>query len=189
MSAAPALHRVWIYATWGAIVLGAIAASVLVAPGLPGVLGGALAIVMIAIAAVDLREFIIPDMLVLAAFVMGFVQASLSPWELPAMAMLSATLRAIIAASVFWALRAGYRRLRGREGIGLGDVKLAAVAGAWLDWVTIAIVVDIAALAALAVIAIHALRGRSITSTTPLPFGFFFAPAIWLGWLLETTVL
>ena len=34
----------------------------------------------------------------------------------------------------FFALRYGYARLRGRQGLGLGDVKLAFVAGAWLDW-------------------------------------------------------
>ena len=45
----------------------------------------------------------------------------------------------------FFAFRAGYRRFRGIEGIGLGDVKLAAVAGVWLDWVDLPVAVDIAA--------------------------------------------
>ena len=54
-------------------------------------------------------------------------------------------------AAAFFGLWALYRRLRGREGIGLGDVKLAGVAGVWLDWPTIPVAVEIAALAALAV--------------------------------------
>jgi leader peptidase (prepilin peptidase)/N-methyltransferase len=28
-----------------------------------------------------------------------------------------------------------------------------------------------------------------VHATTRLPFGLFFAPAIWLGWLLQATVL
>src|SRR6185436_1427658 len=37
-----------------------------------------------------------------------------------------------------------YRRRRGRDALGLGGVKLAAVAGAWLGWVTITAVVELA---------------------------------------------
>ena len=93
-------------------------------------------------------------------------------------------------ASCFFALRAVYHRIRGRQGIGLGDVKLAAVAGVWLEWTTIPIAIEIAALAALAGVAIRQLaRGRPLHAQARLPFGLFLAPAIWLGWLLEATLL
>jgi leader peptidase (prepilin peptidase)/N-methyltransferase len=80
-------------------------------------------------------------------------------------------------------------RLRGREGIGLGDIKLAAVAGVWLDLPAVALAIEIAALAALTIVLIRALRGRRVTGKTPIPFGLFFAPAIWIGWLLERSIL
>jgi len=38
-----------------------------------------------------------------------------------------------------------YRRWRGRDGLGLGDIKLAAVAGSWLGMVTIFAVIEFAA--------------------------------------------
>ncbi len=60
-----------------------------------------------------------------------------------------------------------YRRLRGREGIGLGDVKLAGVAGAWLDWQSIPIAVEIAALAALAVCLVRWLATSDARSARP----------------------
>jgi leader peptidase (prepilin peptidase)/N-methyltransferase len=189
LSAAPAPHRVWVYAACGASVLGAVGGSALAAPGLSGVLGGGLAIVMIAIAVVDARHFIIPDPLVLAALALGLLDALIAEPEAAAAAMISAALRGLVLALAFWALRKAYIWIRGREGIGLGDVKLAAVAGMWLDWVAITFAVEIAALAALAVIAICALRGQPITGKTPVPFGLFFAPAIWLGWLFETSIL
>jgi leader peptidase (prepilin peptidase)/N-methyltransferase len=187
-------HFLWSYRAWGAVALCAVAASVLAAPGLSGVLGGGLAVVMIAIAAIDARRFVIPDKLVLAGLLLGFVEASISQSELVTTALLGSALlgsalRSIALALAFWGFRTAYRRIRGREGIGLGDVKLAAVAGAWLGWTAAALAIDIAALSALAVVLIRALRGQRVTSTTAVPFGLFFAPAIWLAWLFAAMSL
>ena len=63
--------------------------------------------------------------------------------------MLWAAVRALAIALPLLALMIGYRRWRGRDGLGLGDVKLAAVAGAWLGFVTIFAVIELAALSAL----------------------------------------
>jgi leader peptidase (prepilin peptidase) / N-methyltransferase len=69
-------------------------------------------------------------------------------------------------------------------------VKLAAVAGVWLDLLTIPIAIEIAAAAGLAVCAAKYFRdGRSIRATTKLPFGLFLAPSIWIAWLLGATLL
>ena len=78
------------------------------------------------------------------------------------------------------------RRWRGRDGLGLGDIKLAAVAGAWLGLVTIFAVIELATLSALAAYAVNAYwRTRPLRATAFLPFGAFLAPAIWIGWLAE----
>jgi leader peptidase (prepilin peptidase) / N-methyltransferase len=144
---------------------------------------------MIAIAVTDARHFIIPDLLVLAALGLGLLQALLDQPENFLAAMASSVLRGLVVALAFWSLRKVYRWLRGREGIGLGDVKLAAVAGVWLDWLAITCAVEIAALAALVTIAILAARGMAITRKTRVPFGCFFAPAIWLAWLVDLYIL
>jgi leader peptidase (prepilin peptidase)/N-methyltransferase len=160
------------------------AASMIVVPGWRGVAGAGLACLMIGIAAVDARRFIIPDEFSAAAFVLGLVDAALEfPDELGAAAA-TAALRGIIAALALFGLWAAYRRLRGREGIGLGDVKLAGVAGAWLDWPSIPFAFEIAALAAC--LARWLVSGRGVRATTKLPFGLFLAPAIWIAWLGET---
>ncbi len=85
--------------------------------------------------------------------------------EMPAPA-LEALIRAAAMAAVFFAFRIAYRRLRGREGMGLGDVKLAGVAGIWLDWLSLPIAVEIAALGALVFLAW--LRIRTRRATDPL---------------------
>jgi leader peptidase (prepilin peptidase)/N-methyltransferase len=179
LSLAP--NSVAVFAACGACIV----VSVIAAPWLPGLLGGALGIVMLVIAAIDARYFIIPNELVLAGLALGLVNAAVVPAQTESGFWL-AVLRALVLAALFFAFRAAYRGIRAREGIGLGDVKLAAVAGLWLSWFGAAVAVDIAALAALAVVLISVLRGRRISGTTRVPFGLFFAPAIWLAWLLET---
>ncbi len=88
------------------------------------------------------------------------------------------------------ALMFGYRRWRGRDGLGLGDIKLAAVAGAWLGFATIFAVIEFAALSALgAYVASGYLRKRQLKATAFLPFGLFLAPAIWIGWLVEALLI
>jgi leader peptidase (prepilin peptidase)/N-methyltransferase len=86
-------------------------------------------------------------------------------------------------AALFYAFRAAYRWWRGREGLGLGDVKLAAVAGAWIDWPLLPFVVEFAALSGLALALYRARRaGAGLRGDTKLPFAVGFAVAIFLGW-------
>ena len=166
------------------------AASVAAVPGVAGWLGAGLALIMLAIAAVDARYFIIPDALNAAGLALGLVHAVMVGEGSAIESLALAALRAAALALVFLALRLIYARLRGRQGLGLGDVKLAAVAGAWLGWNAIPVAIEIAAVSALAVYAPrHYLLRRPLRATTRLPFGLFFAPAIWLGWLLDATVL
>ena len=180
-------------AALGIVAVAAVVISLLVAPGLAGVLGAALALDMIAIAAIDARRFIIPDELTLAALVLGIVNACLEPWPDGWSAVFAAVgaalVRGAVLAGCFFALRALYARLRGGEGIGLGDVKLAGAGGVWLAWTTIPVAIEIAALAALTVYVVrHVAGGRVMSATARMPFGLFLAPAIWLGWLLEATL-
>jgi leader peptidase (prepilin peptidase) / N-methyltransferase len=174
-----------------------VAASIVMVPDTGGLWGAGLAVLMVAIAAVDMRLFIIPDELTAAALALGLAYAAvLDDTWLQALGW--SLLRGAATALVLLALRAGYRWWRGREGIGLGDVKLAAVAGVWLDWPGIPVAIDIAAVAALATYLILYLIPylgfrlgfrRTIRPTTRLPFGLFLAPAIWLAWIAETTPL
>ena len=160
--------------------------SLVSAPGPIGVLGAGLALIMLAIAVIDLRSFIIPDVLNAAAAVLAIMHAAAQEPEAWLQAVGIAVVRGALLALVFFALRAGYARWRGRQGLGLGDVKLAFVAGAWLDWLTIPIAIQVAALGALSAYLVRYLvSGRSLSATSRMPFGLFLAPAIWICWLLE----
>jgi len=166
----------------GAVGVGAVLASVAAAPGWSGAAGAVLAGLMLAIAVVDHRRMVIPDELNALAFIAGLVAVGTE--TAPAIAILHALLRASLMFVLFFVFRAGFRALRGLEGMGLGDVKLAAVAGVWLDWADLPIVVEIAALSTLAAGLYARLRGDGFDLKARLPFGAFFAPAIWICWLL-----
>jgi leader peptidase (prepilin peptidase)/N-methyltransferase len=167
----------------GAVGAGAVLASIAAAPGWSGAAGAVLAGLMLAIAVIDHRRMIIPDELNALAFIAGLIVAGAGADAPAAIAILQALVRATLMFALFFAFRAGYRALRGMEGMGLGDVKLAAVAGVWLDWAGLPAVVEIAALSALAAALCARLRGDGFDPKARLPFGTFFAPAIWICWL------
>lgn len=176
----------------------AVAASLVLAPDSRGLWGAGLAVLMIAIAAVDAGSFIIPDPLTVAALVVGLAHAAA---DAPPGDMLAgvgwAVVRGAAPALVFLAVKFLYRWWRGRDGIGLGDVKLAAVGGVWLDWTAIPVAIDIAAVAALGAYLVFYLFPRLRTRggharpirTLRLPFGLFLAPAIWLAFIADAALM
>jgi leader peptidase (prepilin peptidase)/N-methyltransferase len=141
---------------------------------------------MLAIALTDSRRYIIPNELTGAAVALALLRAGTVGPEAGLGAVIWPVLRALAIAVPFLALMIGYRRWRGRDGLGLGDIKLAAVAGAWLELVTAFAVIELATLSALGAYFVSGyLRKRPPRATAFLPFGVFLAPAIWIGWLLE----
>jgi leader peptidase (prepilin peptidase)/N-methyltransferase len=177
-------------AAFAAIACSIVIASLFAAPATSGLLGGALGLLMLAVAVADARAFIIPDKLTIAAFLLALTNAAIEGLASMPENIAVAALRGLVLALAFFALREIYLRLRHRHGIGLGDVKLAAVAGAWLDWTLIPVAIEIAALTALILyIANQLVLRRPLCAAAKLPFGLFFAPAIWVCWLLNAMFL
>jgi leader peptidase (prepilin peptidase)/N-methyltransferase len=165
-------------------------ASLVAAPAAEGLFGAFLAALMLAIAANDARHYLIPNELSGAAFALALLRAAAFVPDLGAQALLWPVVRAVAVALPLLLLMLAYRRWRGRDGLGLGDVKLAAVCGAWLDLATVAAVIELAALLAIGAYVINALlQGKRLRGTAFLPFGLFLAPSIWIGWLGETWYL
>jgi leader peptidase (prepilin peptidase) / N-methyltransferase len=183
-------QQLTLYAALAALVCGVVSGSVIAAPGAPGLFGATLGLLMIAIAIADARAYLIPDRLTLAAFLLGLGNAAAVDFANMPENIAIAAARGCVLAFAFFALRDIYRRLRHRQGLGLGDVKLAAVAGVWLDWAVIPAAIEIAALTALfAYMASQLILRHPVEATAKLPFGLFFAPAIWLGWLIGALFL
>jgi leader peptidase (prepilin peptidase)/N-methyltransferase len=168
------------------LLVAAVVASLAAAPGPDGLLGAVLAALMLAISVTDADRYLIPNQLTGAAAALALFRAAAIGPDAGAWALLWAVGRALIIALPLLGLMAGYRALRGRDGLGLGDVKLAAVAGAWLGLPALFAAIELAALAAIGAYLFNAaIKRRPLKSTAFLPFGTFLAPAIWLGWLAE----
>jgi leader peptidase (prepilin peptidase) / N-methyltransferase len=167
------------------------AAAFTVAPPLAALATGVLALLMALITLTDLRHFIIPDVLSFPSVPLGIL-ANIAvfhgdDWTA---GLIESLLGAVLAGGSFYALRAAWLRLRGFEGLGLGDVKLAAAAGAWLGPALLAPACLAAALAGLAAVGVMALLpGKRVEMQDHIPFGSFIAPVVLLFWcwrLLES---
>jgi leader peptidase (prepilin peptidase)/N-methyltransferase len=165
------------------LVLGAGAIALVSAVALPWPLVVAstlLGALMIAGADVDARTYLLPDVVTWGAVACGILAAAaLDPMH-PALAAVTASARAAAVAAALALLRAGYAWARGRDGIGFGDVKLAAAVGAWLPLEAVPMCFGLAAAGALTAVLLARLRGEEIHATMQIPFGAFLGPALWL---------
>jgi leader peptidase (prepilin peptidase)/N-methyltransferase len=134
---------------------------------------------LLTLAWIDCTSFLLPDVLTLPLLLTGL---ALTLAEQPE-ALTDHCLAAALGYVSFQGLGFAYRRLRGRDGLGGGDSKLIAAAGAWCGLALLPFVVLGSAVAGLFAALGLALAGRMVTSTTRIPFGPCIALAFWLAWL------
>lgn len=135
---------------------------------------------LLVLAAIDLKIFRLPDGLTLPLAAAGLALAAAGG----AQALLAHGAAALLGYGAFAGIALGYRRLRGRDGLGLGDAKLLAAGGAWLGPAALPSIVFVAALLTLcgAMIAARGRPGRGMM----IPFGPGLAAAMWGTWLWQT---
>jgi leader peptidase (prepilin peptidase)/N-methyltransferase len=142
-------------------------------------LSSVLALTLATLSAIDLHAYRLPDALTLPLTALGLAATPLvmeaSLWWQAASALLGF---AVLAAVAF-----AYAKLRGRPGLGLGDAKLLAAAGAWLGMQALPSVLLLACGSALLGLLIRGWRTGSLSATSRVPFGPFLAFGIWLVWL------
>jgi len=128
---------------------------------------------------VDLVAFRLPDVLTLPLAAAGLLLSLRLPDHDPVAHLIGAAAGFL----VLYLIAILYRRARAREGLGLGDAKLAAAAGAWLGWQALPSVILIACAAAFIWLGVRvALRGRAVLSQQ-IAFGVPLCFAFWLVWL------
>jgi len=149
--------------------------------------GFGLAALMAAIGASDARTLLIPDVLSLPSIPIGLIAAAwlAQPGQIGS-DVANHLFGAALGFALTFGLQHGYRRLRGREGLGRGDVKLAAAGGAWTGAPGILHVLLVASLVALAVaLAQAALSQKRLQAQSVIAFGVYLAIAIWLVWFFQ----
>jgi leader peptidase (prepilin peptidase)/N-methyltransferase len=120
----------------------------------------------------------LPDALTLPGLAVGLAWSLFVPLGLE-----ESLLGAALGAGILLLIRWLWRWWKGVDGMGLGDVKMLAMIGAFLGWRQIGVVLLFASLTgAVTGVSLMALRGRSLQSR--LPFGAFlalaaFAASVW----------
>lgn len=131
---------------------------------------------LIALTFIDLEEQLLPDAITLPLLWLGLL-ANVG-------GLFTSLEAAVIGAAsgylFLWLIYHAFRLLTGKEGMGFGDFKLFAAAGAWIGWELLPVLLLLASLVgAITGLALIALKrhGRG----TPIPFGPYLAGAFWLA--------
>lgn len=124
---------------------------------------------LVVLFAIDLRHRILPNVITLPGIVAGFIASLFLPpgWR-------SSLIGIVAGGGVLFAISEIYYRTRGREGLGMGDVKMLAMIGAFLGWPYMLLALVVASLSGSCVGLALIASGRGGMQAA-LPFGTFLA--------------
>ena len=142
-----------------------------------------LSIFFIIIFFIDLKHFIIPNVLTFPLMIIGFLKSfdpNLNQTIFPN--YINSLIGGLFGYSIIWSIIFFYKKIRKKEGMGLGDAKLMAVIGFWFGWVSIPFTIFISSVVAL-ILVIPSLINQSRKMSSEIPFG----PYIIIGCILYVT--
>jgi len=140
---------------------------------------------LLALAWIDWRHLRLPDAITLPLLLAGLA----ATWLVAPEDTTDHAIGAVAGYLGFRLLARAYRILRGRDGLGPGDAKLLAAAGAWLGWMALPLVILLAAVCGIAVALVGTVRHGRFNATVwhgrfdgaaMLPFGPCLAFSIWV---------
>ena len=134
---------------------------------------------LLTLAAMDFRHMILADSLNLVLVAAGLMVAAI--WS--RFPLQDHVIGMLIGAGGLYLVDLIYRAVRKRAGLGMGDVKLMAGAGAWLGWHGLPSVLLYATGVALIVV-FSGTMVRNPTRHTAIPFGAFICLGIWITWIV-----
>jgi leader peptidase (prepilin peptidase)/N-methyltransferase len=124
---------------------------------------------LIVLFAIDLRHQILPDVITLPGVVAGFAAS----WFLPP-GWLSSLVGIIAGGGILFAIAEAYYRVRGQQGLGMGDVKMLAMVGAFLGWPLMMLTLVFASFAG-SIVGVSLIASGRGNLQAALPFGTFLA--------------
>ena len=144
-----------------------------------------LSIFFIIIFFIDLKHFIIPNELTFPLMAIGLFKSfdpNLNQYLFPN--FLNSLVGGAAGYLIIWMIIFIYKRLRNKEGMGLGDAKLLSAIGFWFGWMSIPFILFFSSFIAL-VLAIPSLINKSKNLSSQIPFG----PYLILGCVLYLLLL
>jgi leader peptidase (prepilin peptidase)/N-methyltransferase len=160
---------------------------------------------MIVLVFTDLRERILPDAVNYTGFALGLALSFVTrptdgtalwvanrvfefPPPLPVISFVDALLGAALGSGLLWLVSEAYFRLRGREGMGMGDVKMMLLVGAFLGAKRTLLTIFAGSLLG-SILGLAFMAARRKDSNYELPFGTFLGMAALLVVFFGTPVV
>jgi leader peptidase (prepilin peptidase) / N-methyltransferase len=128
-----------------------------------------LVVILIVLFGIDLHHQILPNVITLPGIVIGFLFSLLGPpgWT-------NSLLGIALGGGVLYAIAAAYYLVRREEGLGMGDVKMLAMIGAFLGWKAVLVTLILSSFAG-ALVGIGIIAFTKGTMRLALPFGTFLS--------------
>ena len=126
---------------------------------------------------IDLKHFIIPNSLTFPLMFIGFIKSfdpNLDNFLFPN--YINSLIGGVIGYLIIWLIIFAYKKIKNKEGMGLGDAKLLSAIGFWFGWVSIPFVLFLSSIIALG-FSLPSLVNKSKNLSSQIPFG----PYIILG--------
>ena len=130
-----------------------------------------LSIYFIIIFFIDLKHLIIPNSLTFSLMFLGFIKSfdpNLDKTIFPN--YINSLIGGIFGYSIIWLIVFVYKKIRKKEGMGLGDAKLLGAIGFWFGWVSIPFTIFLSSVAAL-IFVIPSIINKSRNMASQIPFG------------------
>jgi leader peptidase (prepilin peptidase)/N-methyltransferase len=134
---------------------------------------------LLCLAAMDFLSFRLSDVLTVPLLIAGLITS----WLIDPDQLAGHLIGAVVGWVCFVGIGAVYRRFRRRDGLGQGDAKLFAAAGAWLGWQALPSVALLSSAIALLVILLGGQLGHKFTAQSKVAFGAYLCAGIWIVWL------
>tara|TARA_B100001027_G_scaffold212794_1_gene182559 strand:- start:550 stop:1293 length:744 start_codon:yes stop_codon:yes gene_type:complete len=137
---------------------------------------------------IDLKHFIIPNVITFPLMVLGFIK-SLDPnlsYIFPN--YVNSLIGGLLGYGVIFSIIYFYKQIRKKEGMGLGDAKLFAVIGFWFGWISIPFIIFLSSVLAL-ISVIPSLIKKSKQMSSEIPFGPYIIIATLLFVIFKENLL
>ena len=144
-----------------------------------------LSIFFVIIFFIDLKHFVIPNQLTFPLMAIGFFKTfnpNLNQYFFPN--LIDSMIGGVVGYSIIWIIIFSYKKLRKKEGMGLGDAKLLSAIGFWFGWMSIPFILFFSSFIALAY-ALPSLLNKSKNMSSSIPYG----PYLVLGCVLYLLLL
>ena len=124
---------------------------------------------------IDIKTFRLPDSINYSLLSLGLLQAYLMDQKI-----LLHIMGAVLGYGAFVSIEIAFKAIRNKNGLGRGDAKLLAVAGAWCGVYALPIIVAIASLSAILTILILQKNHQA-----RIPFGTFLSFGMFGVWIVK----